>query len=121
MDIKEFAKMIDGFEYPARELYSSKLGLMNTAKENGFLVIYTQSDDLLEFGGIIDDEMGANNGVKKKVGTKGVNIEAVWCPEDKPETSFEIKVDCHHEKFNIMEDGHTYCIGAVIHKDDLNL
>lgn len=121
MKIKEFAKMIDGFEYPARELYSRGMGLMDIAREHGFLVVYTQSDDLLEYGGIIEDEIGACDGIRTKIGTKGVDLEAVWCPKDKPGISFEIVVDCPHEKFHIMEDGEIYCIGAVIHKDELNL
>lgn len=121
MNIKEFAKKIDGFEYPARELYSQKTGLMELASDNGFLVVYTQSDDLLLFGGIFADEFDALDGAKVKVGTKGIPLEAVWCPDDKPGTSFEIVVGCEHEKFNIMEDGDVYCIGAVIHKDQLNL
>ena len=52
---------------------------------------------------------------------KGVNLELKWSPEDKPGTSWEVIVDCPHEKFTILEDGKVYCIGVVIHKDDLNL
>lgn len=117
METKEFAKLIDGFEYPARELHQFD----KVARENGFVFIHGMSDDLLEMGGIIDDEIGAWNGHKMKIGTKGVALELVWCPEGKPGTSWEVVVDCPHEVFTIVEDGEVYCYGAVIHKDDLNL
>lgn len=117
MNIKEFAKSIDGFEYPARELHKFE----KAALENGFLFIYGLSDDLLEMGGIVNDEIGAMDGHKMKIGTKGVNLELKWAPEDKPLTSWEVIVDCPHEVFTILEDGDVYCYGAVIHKDDLNL
>ncbi len=117
MNAKEFAKKIDGFEYPARELRPFE----QIAKDNGLLFIHGMSDDLLEMGGIINDEIGAWDGIKTKIGTKGVSLELKWCPEDKPGTSWEVIVDCPHEKFTIVEDGEVYCIGAVIHKDDLNL
>lgn len=115
MDITDFAKEIDGFEYPAREL--SIAG--DKAKENNFVIIYGMSDDLLEIRGVIDDEIGAWDGVKITLGSTGVNVNAVWSPKDKPDTSWEILVDCPHEKFHIMEDGDIYCIGVVIHSDDL--
>ena len=117
MNIKEFAKQIDGFEYPARELNKFD----NIARESGLVFIYGMSDDLLEMGGIIDDEIGAWEGHKMKVGTRGVNLELVWSPENKPGASWEVRVDCKHEVFRIMEDGIVYCYGAVIHKDELNL
>ena len=116
MSIKEFAKKINGFEYPARELCK----ISNEAKEMGFVIIYGMSDDLLEMRGIIDDEIGGCDGIKTKVGTAGVKVNAVWCPAHKPGTSWEILVDCPHEKFNIMEDGDVYCVGVVIHKEHLN-
>ena len=116
MDITDFAKEIDGFEYPAREL--SIAG--DKAKENNFVIIYGMSDDLLEIRGVIDDEIGAWDGVKIILGTGGVSVNAVWSPKDKPDTSWEILVDCPHEKFHIMEDGDIYCIGVVIHSDALD-
>ena len=84
MDIKEFTKQIDGFEYPARELSLFD----EVARENGFVFIYGMSDDLLEMGGIIDDEIGAWNGHKMKIGTKGVDLNLVWGPENKPGSSW---------------------------------
>ena len=116
MDIKDFAHKINGFEYPANQLDA----LSDEAKENGFLIIYGMSDDLVEVRGLFIDEIDAYNGVKTKVGTCGVTVNAIWRPKDKPNTSWEIKVDCPHETFNIMEDGDIFCIGVVIHKDHLN-
>lgn len=116
MSTREFAEKISGFEYPARELYA----FYDEAKELGFLIAYGCSDDLLEIGGLYSNEFDAIGGTKIKIGTKGVNLEAVWCPEEREETSWLIKVDCPHEQFTIMEDGVVFCYGAVIHKDDLN-
>lgn len=116
MLIKDFVSKIDGFEYPANKLYQ----LSNEAKENGFLIIFGMSDDLLVMQGLINNEIDANNGTQVKVGTIGVNVNVIWAPQDKPNTSWEIKVDCPHETFNIMEDGDVYCIAVIIHKDDLN-
>jgi hypothetical protein len=116
MDIKTFAAKINGFEYPAHEL--KPMGEL--AREHGFLFIYGMSDDLLEMGGIIEDELGAWDGLKTKIGTRGVDINAVWSPVDKPMTSWEIKADCEHETFHIMEDGDIFCIGVVIHKSQLD-
>ena len=117
MNIKEFAEKINGFHYPSSELDK----LNDEAKDNGFLIVYGMSDDLLEMRGIIRDEVDAYDGVKTKIGKKGIDCEAVWSPSDKPRTSWEIKVDCVHEKFHIVDDDDIYCIGAVIHKDELNL
>jgi len=117
MDIKEFAKKIDGFEYPAHQLDK----ISDEAKENGFLIIYGMSDDLVEMRGLFIDEIDAYNGIKTKVGTSGVAVNAIWSPKDKPNTSWDIQVDCPHEKFTIVDDGDVYCIGAVVHKSSLNV
>jgi hypothetical protein len=111
------------------------------AKESGLVVIFGASDDLLEFRGIIHDEIGASDGtvahlVKKKdgVGVIGdedktdldkhmeefglpslstLEVEAVWCP-DELDCSWLIATKHPHASFDIMEDGELYCAGIVV-------
>jgi hypothetical protein len=110
MSIKEFAKKIDGFEYPARELSSH----VSEAHDSGFIVIYGQSDDNLIWEGFCVGNRSAFDGCKATIGR--VNVEAIWCPTKHPGTSWLISVDCDHEVFRIMEDGEVFCYGAVIDK-----
>ena len=119
MNTKEFAESINGFEYPARELDSVEVN--QKAKDNGLVIIFGMSDDLLEMRGIIDREASISGSITTHLGTRDIDIYVSWSPEDKPEVSWEIVPDCPHETFNIMEDGQIFCIGAVIHKDELNL
>lgn len=53
MDIKEFAKSISGKEYGYPQFTKEEI---ETAKENGFVIVYGCSDDLMEFEGAIRDE-----------------------------------------------------------------
>ena len=53
-----FAKMIDGCSY-GKELTKEQRQL---AKENGLVVVYGASDDLMEFDGAIYDEMDCYGG-----------------------------------------------------------
>lgn len=55
MDIKEFAKSISGKEYGYPQFTKEEI---ETAKENGFVVVYGCSDDLMEFEGAVQDEGG---------------------------------------------------------------
>ena len=59
MDIKEFAKSISGKERGYPQFTKEEIGI---AKENGFVIVYGESDDLIEFRGAIDDEGGCFDG-----------------------------------------------------------
>lgn len=109
MDIKKFAKLIDGQEYPAEKLEREFATL---AAELGYVIIYGLSDDLLEFSGAYSEELGAWNGLDLGF------VNAVWSP-DEPEVSWLIKTELPHEPFTIIEDGEVYCIGAVVYGFDL--
>lgn len=63
---KAFAAKINGRNYPGRLTKDECL----FAKENGLLVAYGASDDLLEFEGVIYDEVGAYDGTKVTVTVK---------------------------------------------------
>lgn len=115
------------------------------AKESGLIVIFGASDDLLEFRGIINDEIGASDGtvahvVKKKDGwgvigdedkmdldkqmdefglpsLSTLEVEAAWCPEEL-DCSWLITTKHLHASFDIMEDGELYCAGIVVDVKD---
>lgn len=118
MNTKEFAEKISGFEYPARELD----GFSEEAAEHGLIYVYGMSDDLLITSGIYSDEHEAYDGTKIRLGTKGVSVEAVWCPKETEDDgrSWLVKADCPHETFKIMEDGIEFCTCVVISKEHLN-
>jgi hypothetical protein len=141
MNKEQFAELLNGRQY-RNEITKEEEKL---AKENGLLVCFGASDDLLEFRGIVYDEVGAYDGgsallVKKKGGKIDVMSEedfkevqeimddkeldfelpkveviAEWCPDDL-ECSWRIKSDLPHATFDIMEDGELYCRGIIIEK-----
>lgn len=114
---KEFAAKISGFEYPARELHT----FSKDAKASNLLVAYGLSDDLLELFGIYNDEVDACSGTTIKIGSAGIKLSAIWCPSEYPGTSWEVRPECEFEPFHIMEDGEIFCVGAVIHKDSIEI
>lgn len=48
MNIKEYAKSISGKEYGYPQFTKEEI---ETAEENGFIIVYGASDDLMEFDG----------------------------------------------------------------------
>lgn len=130
MDIKDFAKMIDGKEYGYPMFSTDELKI---AKENGFVIVRGASDDLMEFEGAIQDEQGCFDGGmiyfdrQGAFGSDGLasnKIEALWCDKESKDGSGNIitwtyKTDIPHEAFMIYEDGQPYCRGIIFDIDDL--
>ncbi len=134
MTKEELAQQLDGCEYtnemtPAQE---------RIAKENGLVVVFGASDDLMEFRGAIYDEVGCYDGGEAMVNTEGlcgqweqldhddidamrkffktegtgVKIEALWAKEDP--FSWTFKTAIPHATFIIHEGGEDdYCRGIV--------
>ena len=96
------------------------------------VVVFGASDDLMEFRGAIDDEVGVNDGGKayldgngllenkcdedncpyfQKERSQATVIEALWCHGD--EISWQYATEIPHSTFEIMEDGEVYCRGIV--------
>lgn len=131
MDIKEFARSISGKEYGYPQFTK---GEIETAKENGFVIVYGVSDDLIEFEGAIQDEDGCFDGGKVCFNKNGVYcygedeknypnwINAV-CDGDTDENgkliAWTYETDIPHETFVIYEGGEPYCRGIVFSVDDL--
>ena len=129
MTKKEFAEKLNGRQYaPYPQFLPSEI---QTAKENGFVIVYGASDDLMEFDGAIIDEGGCfdggevyfdKNGVSQD-GTERANmIEALWCEGtnvDGCQATWSYKTDIPHETFEIWEDEELYCIGLVFSIEDI--
>ena len=109
--LKEFADKLNGRQY-LNELTKE---LEAYAKENGIVVVFGQSDDLLELRGAIDDEFGCYDGGTFYIGCG--KVEAVWCPKN-TDYSWGYKTDIPHETFDIMEDDEPYCKGIVFYLKD---
>lgn len=131
MDIKEFSKMIDGKEYGYPQFTKEEIQI---AKDNGFVIVYGASDDLMEFCGAIEDEGGCFDGGEVFFDRDGVAydeddkkpnvIEALWCDddtiaEDSTIITWTYKTDIPHETFMIYEEGEKYCRGIVFSVDDV--
>ncbi len=131
MDIKEFTKSISGKEYGYPQFTKEEI---ETAKENGFVIVYGASDDLMEFEGVIQDEGGCFDGGdvyfnKNEVCQDSEKerdypncITALWCEDEdngKP-ICWSYRTDIPHETFMIYEGGEPYCRGIVFSFEDLN-
>ena len=130
MDIKDFAKLINGKEYGYQQFTKEEIA---TAKENGFVIVCGESDDLMEFYGSIHDEGGCfgggevffNNYEVCQDGDAAAEyhncINAVWCGGEKDEDGQEItwtyETEIPHETFMVYEDGKPYCRGIVFSID----
>jgi hypothetical protein len=140
MKVKDWVERISGFEYPADELDN----LNKEMAADGIIIAYGASDDLLEFQGVVNDEVGVYGGNEVSISSrrKGTafifdeeenndskefnrkeieqmqKIKAVWAPKD-IDASWKIETEIPHETFDIMEDGELFCRGIVFHVDDI--
>lgn len=130
--LKEFAKKLDGREYRYPQFTKEEVQM---AKDNGFVIVYGASDDLMEFEGAICDEGGCYDGGKVFFDRTGVSqngekranmIEALWCDdaaenraEDGTLIIWTYRTDIPHETFLITEDGEKYCRGIVFRLEDV--
>ena len=133
MNIKEFAQQLNGKEY-GYPMFTEKE--IQTAKDNGWVIVSGASDDLMEFEGALRDEGDCFDGGKVYFSKSGVYngeddkadfqncIEALWCDksskdEDGNVIPWTYKTDIPHETFMVYEDGEPYCRGIVFSMDDL--
>lgn len=131
MDIKEFVKSISGKEYGYPQFTKEEI---ETAKQNGFVIVYGASDDLMGFEGAIQDEGGCFDGGdvyfsknevcqdSEKAGGYPYRITAIW-DRDEDENdqliTWTYETDIPHETFMIYENGESYCRGIVFSIEDL--
>lgn len=121
--IREIKNLIDGTHYRSK-LDSIAVSL---ARTNGIVIMYGESDDILSFQGVIDDEAGAYNGLSYKglefneAFPKDIKelmtnhqIELIWHDEGQKSWSFKVDERSKFERFNIMEDGEVFSEGLIL-------
>jgi hypothetical protein len=116
------------------------------AEQNGLVIVYGCSDDLMEFGGAMYDEFGCYNGGICEVDKEGIlpdketiededdddalikwverkkkskKIHAIWCSGD---YSWQYKTQIPHATFVMPDknnDEPNYCLGLVFSINDL--
>lgn len=120
----EFAKSLGDVQYGS-ELTKEQI---KTAEENGLVVVYGASDDLIEFEGAISEELGAGDNdsfniklksLEVKNSEKGKNIIKSFWNNKELGTSWNYSTDIPHSIFYIYEDDDLYCIGLVFSIYDL--
>lgn len=137
MEPKELAAQLTGVEYDGS--YSTIMrAACEQAKAAGMVIVYGASDDLMEFGGAITDELGAWDGTTAYLTGDGLvqnecpdedcpyfakkreaatTIDALWAAEG--DYSWTYKTTVPHETFEIVEDGGPYCRGIVFKLSDV--
>lgn len=143
MTKEDLAALLNGRQYRSEITDAEEA----QAKAAGLLVIFGASDDLVEFRGVVNDEIGAYNGTTFRLCPEGllpdwpdevdegwdeseaedyfrrkalgfVEFEALW---DEGGYSWVIQPSQSFPiaAFSILEDGDNYCRGIVIDMGDL--
>lgn len=142
MTKEELAAQLNGIEYPV--VIADVL--FQQAKDAGLVIVFSASDDLMEFAGAIYEEIGAYGGVSVDVDDKGIlpefeyiatnknkdalrdyfqregkskTIEAKWDGGDGYSWTYETEIP--HATFEVVEDGDRYCRGIVFSLSDLGV
>lgn len=135
LTLKSAAQQMNGNEYTeegSRELFDQM-------KENRMVAVFGASDDLMEFHGAIEDEVGAYGGGSAYIDSNGLVenrcgegddcpnfkpsgelVEALWLQND-INASWTYKTDIPHETFDIMEDDKIYSRGIVFYLPNSDL
>lgn len=127
MDLKEFASKISGKQYGHLMFSKEETDLV---KENGIVIVYGLSDDLMEIDGAIWDEVYAYGGRTVYLTEDGLVecdeksenvIHAIWCGKDENGETipWTYETDIPHETFFVYEEEELFCIGIVFYLKDL--
>lgn len=131
-------KTLNGIEYPT----PIPSHFIKQCTDAGIVIVYGQSDDLMEFEGAITDEIEAYEGHTAYLDANGlllndcqrndcpyfsrlcehaIPIDAIWNENANsiPGISWTFKTEIPHLIFNIMEEGDIYCKGIVFTMRDL--
>ncbi len=133
MNRQELAVALNGCEY-RKEMGPAENQI---AKESGLVVVFGASDDLMEFRGIVNDEIGCYGGGEALFTRNGLLINECDnedCPHFKrlmkTATSIKAKWDAEgyswvyqtmipHASFEVLEEGEKYCRGIVFALSDV--
>lgn len=134
MDTKQAAAALDKCQYweeGSKELFAEM-------KADGLVAVFGASDDLIEFRGAINDEVGAYHGGTAYLTEAGLlvndchddrcphferakenarTIDAIW---DRDGFSWVYETNIPHETFVVMEEDDTYCQGIVFALADVS-
>jgi len=129
----DLAEKLTGSEYP----FDVPDRLQRSAKEDGLVIVFGASDDLMEFRGAINDEIGAYDGTTAYLTSAGLlqsecededcpyferakagaaTIVAIW---GDGEYSWTYATKIPHATFEITDDGGSYCRGIVFSLKDV--
>ena len=130
MDAKDIAAVLTGSEYPLRV----PAEVAAAARAARLVIVYGASDDLMEFRGAVDDEVGAWKGTEVRLDAGGLVPRFEDIDRDARDAEDRLR-DCFrregggvavkavwgdggcpwpHETFEVVEDGGTYCRGIVL-------
>jgi len=134
MNAKEFAELLNNREY-GEELTFKEEAL---AKENNLVIVFGESDDLVEFRGAIDDEAGCWGGGEVNLTRDGIyepdcldedcpheakiqsKLSKIEIIRDEYTSSWRYETEIPHETFDILDDDEgIYCKGIVFSLNDL--
>jgi len=95
MNVKEWAEKLNGREY-GQENDCDQL------KSDGVIIAYGASDDLLEFRGALDDEVGAYDGTTVKLTITDSGEVKVFNEDENQETAEfnRIQIACMKKKYD---------------------
>ena len=132
--VNKFAALLHHREY-TKEITAAEAEL---AKKSDIVIVFGASDDLMQFYGAINDEIGCYGGgiayltpegllqnkcnedrcpYFEKEKLKAITIKAIWNVEG---YSFIYKTNIAHETFDILECDDLYCRGIVFHMNSLS-
>ena len=137
--LQAFAQRITDSKFNDKPYRNFPKELAQEAKEEGIVIVYGSSDDLMEFDGAIYDEVGCYEGGTAYITENGLlenecedeecpyylklkenaeTIKAKWCKHPDGWTwSYETNIP--HETFEMMDDDEKYCLGIVFFKNKL--
>lgn len=85
-------------------------------KEDGVVIVYNHSDDLLEFEGFLNEEFSCFGGATIDIGLD-FWIKSTW--SDSGPIPWEITTNKNHESFIIKNDNNPFCKGLVIYGHEI--
>ena len=117
--IEDLAKLLDGNEYRDEFENESDINIDKLCEEKGWVVVFGQSDDLIEFRGAIDKEDGAWEGTMMKLVRPGdFYADRSDCYENDDEDTYRKAkeydfVGINNEDIRIMKE-HNYFKECVV-------
>lgn len=134
---KEIAEMLNGVAIYEEDTNKQD---MQYAKENGCVIVFGASDDLMEFRGAIDDEIDSYGGCTIMVTESGLlmnecgdercpyfaklskeakyYVTALWWEEGEYSWTYRTNIP-NTKAFDVMEDGKRYCRGIAFDLKDV--